>query len=80
MSKEDLDKMDEINLLWVFKQISVGNVIRGALYVGKIFKSVKECIVDAINYEDGDSSKETEIKKKSKKTDAKSTTESKAEK
>lgn len=33
MKKETMDKLDKINLIWVFENISVGNIMRGIMYV-----------------------------------------------
>lgn len=48
MDKKTEEKLDEINLLWIFKQISLGNIVRGALYLEKMFNSVKTCFLDSI--------------------------------
>jgi len=38
--KKTLEKLDEINLLWILRQISVGNLVRGFEYLIRAFKEV----------------------------------------
>ena len=45
--KKTLDKLDEINLLWVLRQISVGNLVRGIEYLVHAFAEIKNCLSSA---------------------------------
>jgi len=42
--KKKLEALDEINLLWVFRQISVGNIMRGFDYLFRGISELGQCI------------------------------------
>jgi len=45
--KKTLEKLDEINLLWILRQISVGNLVRGFEYLFRAFREVRNCLNSA---------------------------------
>jgi len=42
-----LEKLDEINLLWILRQISVGNIMRGFDYLFRGISELAQCITGA---------------------------------
>jgi len=41
--KESIEKLDEINCLWVLKQVSLGNLIRALAYLAKALDGIRSC-------------------------------------
>lgn len=45
MKKDTMKKLDEINLEWLLKQISLGNVVRGIQFIAGLVEPIKSCLV-----------------------------------
>lgn len=48
MKKEKMEKLDKVNLLWLLENLSLGNIMRGVLFLGKLVRPVKECVVSTV--------------------------------
>ena len=51
--EDRLKELDEMNLLWLFRQGSVGNLLRGARVVARVVSTGAQRILDCVNAEDG---------------------------
>lgn len=51
MKKQTMETLDKVNLLWFFKQFSVGNLVRGINWVVRTFrvvgKKVEKCVASS---------------------------------
>jgi hypothetical protein len=45
MKQDKVKRLDEFNLIWLAKQVSLGNIVRGLHVLGYIFKTVRQCVV-----------------------------------
>jgi hypothetical protein len=65
IEKETMKKLDGINCLWLLKQLSVGNFVRGLAYISTFFEKVKTCVKEGgKSAKEGDSVEEEAKKKK----------------
>lgn len=44
IKKDQLEKLDEVNCLWILRQLSLGNLLRGAAYVMRMFEDIRICL------------------------------------
>ncbi|MBA7590626.1 hypothetical protein ES708_32753 [subsurface metagenome] len=51
MKKQTMETLDKVNLLWFFKQFSVGNLVRGVYWTARtlkiVGKKVEKCVASS---------------------------------
>ncbi|MBI4834657.1 MAG: hypothetical protein HY811_07565 [Planctomycetes bacterium] len=45
MQKQTIETLDKINPIWLLRQISVDNLVRGINWIGRILIPIKKCAV-----------------------------------
>lgn len=49
MDDKTLKKLDQINLLWLLKGISLGNLVKGVMFLTGLLKPVSKCIPSTLD-------------------------------
>ena len=49
MKKETLNRLDKISLLWLFQKMSLGNLVRGIIFLTKQVEPVKKRVTSCVS-------------------------------